>query len=155
VAAALGGRRPTSSVNVLAASRLLDHPRTGYPREPTYCPPGRLAHSASPESSSDGVEPVQHSLWQGQVGTVAGLGRPIDHDQVLVGHVTDQDADHAKGRGSWAETSAMDRRSWQRAAMARCSTVSFGVGSPTEVVKTSVSISRAVWVGRVRPPVMA
>jgi len=31
-AAALGGRRPTSSVNVPAASRLLDHPRTLYMR---------------------------------------------------------------------------------------------------------------------------
>ena len=32
-AAAPGGRRPTSSVNVPAASRLLDHPRTVYLRE--------------------------------------------------------------------------------------------------------------------------
>jgi hypothetical protein len=39
--------------------------------------------------------------------------------------------------------------------MARCSTVSFGVCSPAEVVGISVSTSRAVWVGRVRPPVMA
>jgi hypothetical protein len=37
----------------------------------------------------------------------------------------------------------MDRISWQRAAMARCSTVSFGVCSRVEVVETSVSISRS------------
>jgi hypothetical protein len=49
----------------------------------------------------------------------------------------------------------MDRMSWHRAAMARCSTVSFGVCSPLEVVETSVSISRSSWVGRVRPPVIA
>src|SRR5215207_6235573 len=39
--------------------------------------------------------------------------------------------------------------------MARCSTVSFGVCSPVEMVETSVSIARSSWVGRVRPPVMA
>ena len=44
------------------------------------------------------MEPVQHPLQQGQVGTVARVGRPVDHDQVLVGHVTDQDADHAEGK---------------------------------------------------------
>jgi hypothetical protein len=33
-----------------------------------------------------------------QVGTVASVGRPVDHDQVLVGHVTDQDADDAEGK---------------------------------------------------------
>jgi hypothetical protein len=37
---------------------------------------------------------------KGQVGTVAGLGRPVDHDQMLVGHVTDQDADDAEGTTS-------------------------------------------------------
>jgi hypothetical protein len=31
--------------------------------------------------------------------------------------------------------------------MARCSTVSFGVSSPTEVVETSVSIARSSWAG--------
>ena len=35
---------------------------------------------------------------QGQLGTVARVGRPVDNDQVLVGHVTDQDADHAEGK---------------------------------------------------------
>jgi ABC-type transporter Mla maintaining outer membrane lipid asymmetry ATPase subunit MlaF len=63
------------------------------------------------------------------------------------------------GRWRWAETSAMDSISWQRAAMARCSTVSFGVCSPTEVVtevvETSVSIARSSWLGRVRSPVIA
>jgi hypothetical protein len=39
--------------------------------------------------------------------------------------------------------------------MARCSTVSLGDRSPSEVVETSASISRSVWAGRVRPPVMA
>jgi hypothetical protein len=48
-----------------------------------------------------------------------------------------------RGRWSFAETSAMNRRSWQRTAMARCSTVSFGVRSAREVVETSVSIARA------------
>jgi hypothetical protein len=43
-AAALG-RRPTSSVNVPAASTLLDHPRTVYLRQADLPPPpGRLAH---------------------------------------------------------------------------------------------------------------
>src|SRR5215218_11391210 len=32
-----------------------------------------------------------------------------------------------RGRWRWADTSAMDRISWQRAALARCSTVSLGV----------------------------
>jgi len=48
-----------------------------------------------------------------------------------------------RGRWSCAETSAIDRMSWQRAAMARCSTVSVGVRSPTEVVEISASISRS------------
>ena len=34
----------------------------------------------------------------GQVGTVASLGRPVDHDQLLFGHVTDQDPDDAEGK---------------------------------------------------------
>jgi hypothetical protein len=38
-----------------------------------------------------------------------------------------------------------------RRPMACCSTVSFGVCSPVEMVETSVSISRSSWVGRVRP----
>ena len=50
----------------------------------------------SPKSSSDGAQSVQHPLQQGQVGTIASVGRPVDHDQVLVGHVTDQDADDAE-----------------------------------------------------------
>ena len=45
--------------------------------------------SASPESLSDGVEPVQDPFEQGQVGTVASVGRPVGYDQVLVGHVPD------------------------------------------------------------------
>jgi hypothetical protein len=57
--------------------------------------------------------------------------------------VVDQDADDAEGKVELAETSAMDRMSWQRTAMARRSTVSFGVRSTVEVVETSVSISRA------------
>jgi hypothetical protein len=44
------------------------------------------------------VEPGQHPLQQDQVGTVASVGRPVDHDQVFVGHVTDQDADDAEGK---------------------------------------------------------
>ena len=34
----LGGRRPTSSVNIPAASTLLDHPRTLYLREADLLP---------------------------------------------------------------------------------------------------------------------
>ena len=52
----------------------------------------------SPKSSSEWAQPVQHPLQQGQVGTGASVGRPVDHDQVLVGHVTDQDADDAQGK---------------------------------------------------------
>jgi hypothetical protein len=104
---------------------------------------------------SDGAEPVQDPFEWGQVGTVASVGRPVDYDQVLVGHVPDQDGDDAQGRVEVGGDSAMDRMSWQRAAMARCSTVSFGVSSPVEVVETSVSIFRSSWVGRVRPGVMA
>ena len=40
--------------------------------------------SLSPECSSDALEPVQHPLQQDQVGTVASVGRPVDHDQALV-----------------------------------------------------------------------
>ena len=83
------------------------------------------------------------------------MGRPVDHDQVFVGHVTDQDADDAEGKVELGGDLGDGQMSWQRAAMARCSTVSFGVCSTLEVVETSVSIARASWVGRVRPPVMA
>jgi hypothetical protein len=51
------------------------------------------------------------------------------------------------GRSSLAEIWATERMSRHKAAMARCSTVSFGVRSPMEVVETSASISRSVWVG--------
>jgi hypothetical protein len=44
------------------------------------------------------VEPGQHLLQQDQVGTVASVGRPVDDDQVFVGHITDQDADDAEGK---------------------------------------------------------
>ena len=54
-----------------------------------------------------------------------------------------------------AEISAIDRMSRHRAAMARCSTVSLGDRSPSEVVETRASISSSVWAGLVRPPVMA
>jgi hypothetical protein len=101
------------------------------------------------------VEPVQHPLQQGQVGTVAGGGRPVDHDQVLVGHVTDQDADDAEGKVEPCGDLGDGQDVVAEAAMARCSTVSFGVCSPMEVVETSASISRSSWVGRVRPPVIA
>ena len=53
---------------------------------------------ASPASLSDGLQPVQYPLQQGQVGTVASMDRPVDHDQVLIGHVADQDADDAEGK---------------------------------------------------------
>jgi hypothetical protein len=54
--------------------------------------------SAGPESLSDGAEAVQHPFQQGQVGTVSDVGWPVDDDQVLLGHVTDQDADEAQGK---------------------------------------------------------
>jgi hypothetical protein len=56
-----------------------------------------IVDQASPASSSAGVEPVQHPLQQDQVATVASVGRPVDHDQVLIGHVTNQDADDTEG----------------------------------------------------------
>jgi hypothetical protein len=79
----------------------------------------------------------------------------VDHDQVLVGHITDQDPDDAEGKVQPCGDLGDGQDLVQRAAMARCSTVSFGVWSRTEVVETSVSISRSSWVGRVRPPVIA
>ena len=88
------------------------------------------------------MEPVQHPLQQGQVGTVARVGRPMDDDQVLVGHVTDQDTD-AEGKVELRGDLGDGQDVVQRTAIARCSTVSFGVGSTVEVVETSVSISRA------------
>jgi hypothetical protein len=115
-------------------------PKTPHPSAPDAPPHWRLGRS---ESLSDGAEAVQHPLQQTQVGTVTDLGRSVDHDLVLIGHVPDQDPDDAQGKMKVADTSAMERISWQRAAMARCSTVSFGVCSPTEVVETSVSISRS------------
>jgi hypothetical protein len=54
--------------------------------------------SLSPECSSDALEPVQHPFQQGQVGMVASLCWPVDDDQVLVGHIADQDPDDAEGR---------------------------------------------------------
>jgi hypothetical protein len=101
------------------------------------------------------MEPGQHPLEQGLVGTVARVGRPVDHDQVLVGHVTDQDADHAEGKMELCRDLGDGQKVVAEDGDARCSTVSFGVCS-TEVVETSDSISRgASWVGRVRPAVMA
>ena len=47
---------------------------------------------------SDAVEPVQHPFQQDQVGMVASLDWPVDHDQVLVRHITDQDPDDAEGK---------------------------------------------------------
>jgi hypothetical protein len=90
------------------------------------------------------VQPVQDPLQQGQVGTIAGLGRPVDDDQVLVGHVPDQDADDAQGKVEVGR----DLGDGQ-------DVVAQGSDGPVEVVETSVSISRSWWVGRVRPPVMA
>jgi hypothetical protein len=54
--------------------------------------------SLSPECSSDAMEPVQHPFQQGQVGMVASLSWPVDHDQVLVGHIADQNPDDAEGK---------------------------------------------------------
>jgi hypothetical protein len=34
----------------------------------------------------------------GPVGMVAGVGGPVDHDQVLLGHVVDEHADDAQGK---------------------------------------------------------
>ena len=109
----------------------------------------------SPKSSSDGAQPVQHPLQQGQVGTIASVGRPVDHDQVLVGHVTDQDADDAQGKMEVGGDLGDGQGVVAEGGDGPCSTVSFGVCSPVEVVQSSVSISRSSWVGRVRPPVMA
>jgi hypothetical protein len=67
---------------------------------------------ASPASLSDGLQPVQYPLQQGQVGTVASMDRPVDHDQVLIGHVADQDADDAEGTVEVVETSVSISRSW-------------------------------------------
>jgi hypothetical protein len=67
----------------------------------------------------------------------------MDDDQVLVGHVTDQDADHAEGKVELRRDLGDGQDVVQRTAIARCSTVSLGVGSTVEVVETSVSISRA------------
>ncbi len=99
----------------------------------------------SPKSSSDGAQPVQHLLEQGQVGMVASVGWPVDDDQVLVGHVTDQDADDAERKLEVGGDLGDGQMSRQRAPMARCSTVSFGLCSPAEMVETSVSIAK--WSG--------
>jgi hypothetical protein len=86
---------------------------------------------------------------------IASVGRPVDHDQVFVGHVTDQDADDAEGKvelcgdlGDRQKVVAEDGDGPLLHGQLR-------VSSPTEVVETSVSIARSSWVGRVRPPVMA
>jgi hypothetical protein len=114
-----------------------------------------IVGQASPESSSDGVEPVQHPLQQGQVGTVAGGGRPVDHDQVLIGHVTDQDADDAEGKvevggdlGDGQDVVAEGGDGALLHGQLRRLLPNGGGG-------TSASISRSSWVGRVRPPVIA
>jgi hypothetical protein len=91
----------------------------------------------------------------GQVGTVAGLGGSIDHDQALVGHVTDQDVDDAEGKvkpcgdlGDGQDVVAEGGDGPLLHGQLRRLL-------PMEMVETSVSISRSSWVGRVRPPVMA
>ena len=110
---------------------------------------------ASPASLSDGLQPVQYLLQQGQVGTVACVGRPVDHDQVLIGHVADQDADDAEGK---VEVGGDLGDGQDVVAESGDGPLLYGQLRrllPGEVVETSVSISRSSWVGRVRPPVMA
>ena len=111
--------------------------------------------SLSPECSSGAVEPVQHPFQQGQVGMVASLGWPVDDDQVLVGHVPDQDPDDAEGKvkayGDLGDGQDVVAEGGDGPLLHG----QLGVGSPTGVVETSVSISRSSWVGRVRPPVIA
>src|SRR5512133_440211 len=70
-------------------------PKTPHPSALDAPQHWRLGRS---ESLSDGAEAVQHPLQQGQVGTVTDLRRRVDHDQVLVGHVPDQDLDDAQGK---------------------------------------------------------
>ena len=83
------------------------------------------------------------------------MDRPVDHDQVLIGHVVDQDADDAERKVEVGGDLGDGQDVVAEGGDGPCSTVSFGVCSPVEVVQTSVSISRSSWVGRVRPPVMA
>jgi hypothetical protein len=110
---------------------------------------------ASPASLSDGLQPVQYPLQQGQVGSVASMDRPVDHDQVLIGHVADQDADDAErkvevgghlgdGQDVVAESGDGPLLHGQLRRL-----LPDGGGADQR------SISRSSWVGRVRPPVMA
>jgi hypothetical protein len=89
------------------------------------------------------VEPVQHSFQHGQVRTVASVGRPVDDDQVLVGHIADQDPDDAEGkmkpRGDLGDRQKVVAEGGDGPLL----TVSFGVCSRVEVVETSVSISKS------------
>jgi hypothetical protein len=82
------------------------------------------------------------------------VGRPVDHDQVFVGHVTDQDADDAEGKvelcrdlGDRQKVVAEDGDGPLLHSQLR--------RQLRTGVEASVSIARASWVGRVRPPVMA
>jgi hypothetical protein len=103
------------------------------------------------ESSSDAVEPVQHSFQQGQVGTVASVGRPVDDDQVLVGHIANQDADDAEGKVKPCGDLGDGQDLVAEAAMARCSTVSFGSGPrPRWWRPASRSPGRRGWAGSAR-----
>lgn len=89
------------------------------------------------------MEPVQHPFQQGPIGTVASLGWPVDHDQVLVGHITDQDPDDAEGKvqpcrdlGDGQDLVAEGGDGPPLHGQLRgC--------SPTEVVETSASISKS------------
>jgi hypothetical protein len=111
--------------------------------------------SLSPESLSDAVEPVQHPFQHGQVGMVAGLGWPVDHDQVLVGHIADQDPGHAEGKVKPCADLGDGQDLVTEGGDGPLLHGQLRVCSPTEVVETSVSISRSPWLGRVRPPVIA
>jgi hypothetical protein len=101
------------------------------------------------------VEPGQHPLEQRQVRTVASVGRPVNHDQVLVGHVPDQNADDAEGKMELCRDLGDRQKVVAEDGDGPLLHGQLRVRSPTEVVETSVSIARSSWVGRVRPPVIA
>jgi hypothetical protein len=61
------------------------------------------------------------------------LGRPVDHDQVLVGHVTDQDADDAERKAEPCGDLGDGQDVVAESGDGPLLTVSFGVCSPMEV----------------------
>ena len=83
------------------------------------------------------------------------MGWPVDRDQVLVGHVADQDPDHAQGQVEPGRDLSDGQDVVAQGGDGALLDGQLGGRPLGERVETSASISKSSWVGRVRPPVIA